>query len=74
MARFVLDVANINKEEAQIIMERVCNELSDEIVTIILADVTNENQFYNQDDIEDGKTNALTQDQIDAFNNEINKV
>lgn len=47
MARFILDVANLDEEGAQRIMERVCDELADKIVTIELKDVTNENQFYN---------------------------
>lgn len=49
MARFTLDVANLNEEEAQEIMQRVCDELADKIVTIELKDITNNNQFYNEE-------------------------
>lgn len=73
MARFILDVANLDEEGAQRIMERVCDELADTVTTIALVDVTNDNQFYNQDDIEEGNTNILTQSQIDAFNKQANQ-
>ena len=63
MARFILDVANCDKEEANKIMERVVEELGDKITSITLVDVSNDNQFY-----EDARKNVLTKKQINNFN------
>ena len=63
MARFILDVANCDKKEANKIMERVVEELGDKITSITLVDVSNDNQFY-----EDARKNVLTKKQINNFN------
>lgn len=62
MARFILDVANCDKEEANKIMERVVEELGDKIASITLVDVSNDNQFY-----EDASKNVLSEKQINNF-------
>lgn len=63
MARFILDVANCDKEEANKIMERVVEELGDKITSITLVDVSNDNQFYK-----DARKNVLSEKQINNFN------
>lgn len=63
MARFILDVANCDKEEANKIMERVVEELGDKIASITLVDVSNDNQFH-----EDATKNVLSEKQINNFN------
>ena len=62
MARFILDVANCDKKEANKVMERVVEELGDKIASITLVDVSNDNQFY-----EDARKNVLTKKQINNF-------
>ena len=63
MARFILDVANCDKKEANKVMERVVEELGDKIASITLVDVSNDNQFH-----EDASKNVLTKKQINNFN------
>jgi hypothetical protein len=63
MARFILDVANCDKEEANKVMERVVEELGDKIASITLVDVSNDNQFH-----EDATKNVLSEKQINNFN------
>lgn len=65
MARFILDVGNIeDPKEAKKVMERVCDELGDYVARIDVVDLTNTNQLYGQEDLDEGKTNALTSEQI----------
>lgn len=63
MARFILDVANCDKKEANKVMERVVEELGDKIASITLVDVSNDNQFH-----EDATKNVLSEKQINNFN------
>ena len=63
MARFILDVANCDKKEANKVMERVVEELGDKIASITLVDVSNDNQFH-----EEASKNVLSEKQINNFN------
>lgn len=80
MARFILDVA-INgrneedvKDEVREIMNRVGKVLENEVSIIRCIDMFNTNQFYNSDDISEGKSNELTVDQIANHDLECDKV
>lgn len=70
MARFILDVASFginNEEDIQEIQKKVTDLLSDRITTVYCIDETNDNQFYSDEDLENGKTNNLTIKQIERF-------
>jgi hypothetical protein len=69
MARFILDVANLKKEDIKYICQVIERDstLSKLICTINCIDETNENQFYTQFD--NGETNELSKTQIQNFKN-----
>lgn len=67
MARFVLDVANCDKEEVVKVMERVIAELVDKIATIRVIALDNTCQFSNNE-----KEDVLTERQILNFNQKKN--
>ena len=64
MARFILDIANLNKEQIKVFQQELIEELIAEIVTITCIDETNSHQFN-----EDKTLNTLSKEQIEAFNN-----
>ena len=68
MARFVLDIANLSKEEISEAMEGIIVKFSKEqmIVSIRCIDETNENQFY-----ETGSYNVLSDRQIESFRRQV---
>ena len=64
MARFILDVANLDRDGIKKVLTKCSNEsLMGDMVTITCIDETNENQFYN-----DGSLNFLSKDQINKYN------
>ena len=67
MARFVLDVANCDKEEVVKVMERVITELVDKVATIRVIALDNTCQFSNNE-----KEDVLTKRQILNFNQKKN--
>ena len=73
MARYILDVGNVkDKFEAYGIARRISRLLEHKSMVIRVIDMSNTNQLYNEDDIEKGKTNELTEEQIESFNNQCN--
>lgn len=72
MARFIVDIANINPKDIKNICKAICDRIGqDDInygtVTANCIDHTNNNQFYNGGDFTYGNTNELSQEQIDNF-------
>jgi hypothetical protein len=73
MARFILDIANLEENKVKAICEFVCDALlnaedsakNSGIITINCIDKTNDNQFHNE--FEDGETNELSVTQIENF-------
>jgi hypothetical protein len=59
MARFILDIANLDSEKINMVMETICELSSGEIFTIHCIDETNDNQFYD-----DSTKNILSKKQI----------
>jgi hypothetical protein len=57
MARFILDVANLNN--CKEFMAELCNQYGNYVLTIIPIDETNDNQFYLC-----GRRNLLSETQI----------
>ena len=73
MARFIVDIANIDPKKVKDICVAICDRMGEEdldygVVTALCIDDTNTNQFYNSDDIEGGNSNKLTLPQIIKFN------
>jgi len=68
MARFILDIANLDSEKVDKVMEAICELGSGEILTIHCIDETNENQFH-----EDSIDNALSEKQITSYNEQLKK-
>lgn len=66
MARFILDVANCDKNDIEKVFEILDRDkfLSLKIATIKCIDETNDNQFYTE--YEDN-TNELSEEQINNF-------
>ena len=63
MARFILDIANLNESEIKEIMNLITkNYFANKIVSIYCIDRTNENQFY-----EDTFKNNLSKKQIKNY-------
>lgn len=69
MARFILDVANLNPRKVKEVCEAVCEalntDLTDGVITVNCIDITNANQFHSE--FENGESNELTEDQIFTF-------
>ena len=72
MARFIVDVANIDGSDSEVkaICEVICDALnnmesSSGVITAICIDRTNDNQFYTEFD--NGQTNELSKKQIKEF-------
>ena len=64
MARYILDIANIETEEtSDDVMKKILDVLHDKIVRIDCIDITNENQFYDE-----WQHNQLTEKQIHRCN------
>ena len=64
MARYILDIANIEKEEtSDDVMKKILDVLYDKIARIDCIDITNENQFYDE-----WQNNMLTEKQIRRCN------
>ena len=64
MARFILDVANLDRDGIKKVLTNCCDEsLMGGMVTITCVEETNENQFYN-----DVSLNFLSKDQISKYN------
>tara|TARA_B110001454_G_C12701774_1_gene426861 strand:- start:442 stop:663 length:222 start_codon:yes stop_codon:yes gene_type:complete len=64
MARFILDVANLDEEGIKKVLTNCADEsLMGNMVTITCIDETNENQFYN-----DESQNFLSKEQINKYN------
>lgn len=72
MARFILDVANLMPHLIEKLQDEIfsTNIVSKSIATMICIDESNTNQFFSMDeeDIENGFTNSLSQEQIENFN------
>jgi hypothetical protein len=68
MARFILDVANCDKEKTQMILYSLLEDtfLARELTRIVLIDETNKNQFFNNE-----LDNALSDEQIQNYNTEL---
>lgn len=69
MARFILDVGNLEPDQIQELYKQVLkvDMVADTISTIYCIDETNENQFYADGDFEKGHTNELSEKQINHF-------
>ena len=64
MARFILDVANLDKDGIKKVLTNCCDEsLMGNMVFITCIDETNENQFYNDESL-----NFLSKEQINKYN------
>ncbi len=64
MARYILDIANIeNEETSDDVMKKILDVLHDKIARIDCIDITNENQFYDE-----WQNNMLTEKQIHRCN------
>lgn len=64
MARYILDIANIeNEETSDDVMKKILDVLHDKIARIDCIDITNENQFYDE-----WQNNMLTEKQIRRCN------
>lgn len=64
MARYILDIANIeNEETSDDVMKKILDVLYDKIARIDCIDITNENQFYDE-----WQNNMLTEKQIRRCN------
>jgi hypothetical protein len=68
MARFILDVANVNENDIEKILSEVLKRIGEEDINYGIAEITciedtNESQFYN-----DLELNVLTPRQIEFFN------
>ena len=64
MARFILDVANLDKDGIKKVLTTCADEsLMGNMVTITCVEETNENQFYN-----DESRNFLSKEQINKYN------
>ena len=64
MARYILDIANIeNEETSDDVMKKKLDVLYDKIARIDCIDITNENQFYDE-----WQNNMLTEKQIRRCN------
>ena len=66
MARFILDVANCDKNDIEKVFEILDRDkfLSLKIATIKCIDETNDNQFYTE---YENNTNELSEEQINNF-------
>lgn len=62
MARFILDVGNLDPVRIQKLMRNLCDD-TNEIISITCIDETNTNQFYTET-----RKNRLTEDQIKNYN------
>jgi|TARA_R110000803_G_scaffold169383_1_gene232382 hypothetical protein len=68
MARFILDVANLDEEGVKKVLTNCADEsLMGSMVTVTCIDKTNENQFYN-----DETQNFLSKNQVNTYNSRIN--
>ncbi len=47
MARFILDIGNVEESQIEIVSEKIRNLFSEDIVNIVCVDITNENQFHS---------------------------
>jgi len=70
MARFIVDIANVDVDVIPDVMDMITevaayNNNTQGIVTVYCIDETNENQFNVQ--LDNGKTNELTEKQIQRF-------
>ena len=64
MARFILDVANLDKDGVKKVLTEWGVEFSiGNMVAITCIDETNENQFYNDESL-----NFLSKEQINKYN------
>ena len=63
MARFILDVANLDPREAREFMQKIVENHSKEILTISCVDDSNHSQFHT-----DETKNRLTSDQWKTYN------
>ena len=68
MARFILDIANLDSEKINEVMETICELGSGEVLTIHCVDETNENQFYD-----DSTKNTLSEKQIANYKEQLKK-
>lgn len=68
MARFILDVANCDKEKTQMILYSLLEDtfLARELTRITLIDESNDHQFND-----DEQMNVLSDDQINNYNAEL---
>lgn len=64
MARFILDVANLDDTGIQVVLDAVDSVLGHHVLSMFCIDETNDNQFYSNGE----GTNQLTKEQIDRFN------
>jgi len=63
MARYILDIANIeNEETSDDVMKKILDVLHDKVARIDCIDITNENQFHDE-----WQHNILTEKQIKNF-------
>ena len=78
MARFILDVGNLMPHQIEKLQQEIFDTdiVSKSIATMNCIDESNENQFYSMDeeDIENGYTNSLSQKQIQNFNKVCNQL
>lgn len=69
MARFIVDVANLEATKVKEVCEAICNALNTEVTSGLIStnciDITNANQFHNE--FENGESNELSKSQIFAF-------
>ena len=69
MARFIVDVGNLDPKDIKAINELICDSILSKgysgLITSNCVDDTNENQFYHEFD--NNETNELSKKQIENF-------
>jgi nicotinic acid phosphoribosyltransferase len=64
MPRFILDVANTNKDlDTKAFMEELCEKFGNHFLSVVCVDKTNDSQFHD-----DAKKNKLSKEQIQNYN------
>ena len=73
MARFILDVANIENNTKEF-MDEFIEKLSDKVATITCIDKSNDNQFYDDNDGHGYVDNMITKKQIENYKQQLIKL
>lgn len=64
MARLIIDIANKNEKDLTKLVKNLTEHLGSEVATVHIVDISNENQFHNSEEVENGSTNFFTLKQL----------